>query len=411
MLDPQSPHQTFNNLGISEKILNVLKGAKFTKPTPIQYQSIPAALEGKDLIGIAQTGTGKTLAFGIPMIQHLVKSTGGGLIIAPTRELAIQIDEAFRKIGQFLGLKTAALIGGEPLYKQIAAIRRGARVIIATPGRLIDHLRQRTLTLDKVEILVLDEADRMFDMGFAPQLKIILERVPKKRQTLLFSATMPAEIVKIATLHMKLPIRVEVTPPGTVVDLVEQEIIIVRKDGKLNMLKKILGEHRGSILVFSRTKHGAKKITQAIKTMGHSSAEIHSNRSLRQRRAALEGFKTGKHRVLVATDIAARGIDVKNIELVLNYDLPDNPEDYVHRIGRTARAGQKGKAISFATPEQRRDVQIIERIIRKTLRVSRADGTKVERQNSGPQRPTQPQQKSHHIQKPHFFHRRNPRRR
>jgi len=406
MQESNQQHQTFEGLGISEKILSVLTKANFVKPTPIQHQSIPTALEGKDLIGVAQTGTGKTLAFGIPMIQHLAKPTsvGGGLIIAPTRELAIQIEESFRKIGQFLGLRTAVLIGGEPIYRQVTAIRKGARVIIATPGRLIDHLQQRTLSLDKVEILVLDEADRMFDMGFAPQLKIILERVPKNRQTLLFSATMPSEIVKIATQHMKMPIRVEVAPSGTVAELVEQEIIIVKKDGKLTMLKKVLDDHHGSVLVFSRTKHGAKKITQAIRNMGHTAAEIHSNRSLGQRKEALEGFKTGRHRVLVATDIAARGIDVQDIQLVLNYDLPDNPEDYVHRIGRTARAGREGKAISFATPEQRRDVQIIERIIRKTLPVKHADGTKVDRQP--PVNQHSQQQKPGEPRKPHFFHRR-----
>jgi ATP-dependent RNA helicase RhlE len=365
---------SFNGLGISSRILEILEKLHYTTPTPIQYQSIPEALEGKDLIGIAQTGTGKTLAFGIPMIQHLGKSDGIGLVIAPTRELAIQIDEHFRQIGKWLGLTTAVLIGGQAMGKQVADVKRNPHVIIATPGRLIDHLQHKTVDLGKVEILVLDEADRMFDMGFAPQLRTILEKVPKNRQTLLFSATMPAAIVTIATLHMELPIRVEVAPPGTVAENVEQEIIIARKEERPELLYKILSEHKGKILIFSRTKHGAKKITMAIKLKGYSAAEIHSNRSLGQRRQALEGFKSGKYKALVATDIAAPGIDIQNIELVINYDLPDNPEDYVHRIGRTGRAGHEGKAISFAAPEQRRDIQIIERIIRKTLRVSYLKG-------------------------------------
>ncbi|MFA6992921.1 MAG: DEAD/DEAH box helicase [Candidatus Gracilibacteria bacterium] len=409
MTEPQKEHSTFENLGISQRILDILTKINFVKPTPIQHQSIPAALEGKDLIGIAQTGTGKTLAFGVPMIQHLGKLNGTGLIIAPTRELAIQIDETFRKIGQYLGLRTAVLIGGENIGRQIGLLIRKPHVIIATPGRLIDHLQQGTVNLNTVKILVLDEADRMFDMGFAPQLKKILERVPKERQTLLFSATMPSEIVKIATHHMKLPIRVEVAPSGTVAEKVEQEIIIVRKDGKQGVLKKLLDEHHGSILIFSRTKHGAKKIAQGIKMMGHAAAEIHSNRSLGQRKEALEGFKKGKYKVLVATDIAARGIDVQNIELVINYDLPDNPDDYVHRIGRTARAGREGKAISLATPEQRRDVQIIERIIKKTLPVKHADGTKVERHTSDSSQQRHQQhrtQRSGHGPKSNFFQRR-----
>ncbi|MFA6534351.1 MAG: DEAD/DEAH box helicase [Patescibacteria group bacterium] len=370
----QEEKLSFYGLGISPKILEILAKANFTVPTPIQHQSIPTALEGKDLIGIAQTGTGKTLAFGIPMIQRLGNGAGVGLIIAPTRELAIQIDEAFRKIGQTLGLKTVVLIGGESMGRQVSGLRRNPHVIVATPGRLIDHLEQRTASLAKVGILVLDEADRMFDMGFAPQIKKILEKVPKNRQTMLFSATMPAEIMKIAAVHMQLPIRVEVAPSGTVSELVEQEIIMVNKDGKPAALQKLLNEHRGSVLVFSRTKHGAKKITRTVELAGFSAAEIHSNKSLGQRRLALAGFKTGKYRVLVATDIAARGIDVQNIELVVNYDLPDNPDDYVHRIGRTARAGRSGKAISLATPDQRRDIQIIERIIRKTLKVTYAAG-------------------------------------
>jgi ATP-dependent RNA helicase RhlE len=322
-------------------------------------------------MGIAQTGTGKTLAFGIPMLQNLVLTKKKGLIVLPTRELAIQVDEALKKIGSAIGLKTAVLIGGEAIGRQVAAVRRDPHVLIVTPGRLIDHMEQGTVRLTNVGILVLDEADRMLDMGFAPQLKKIMQQVPAERQTMLFSATMPSEIVRIASSYMKLPIRVEVAPPGTTVSKIVQELIFVQKGDKLQVLGKILSEHAGSVLVFSRTKHGAKKVAQSVRNMGHTSAEIHSNRSLNQRIEALNGFKLGKYRVLVATDIAARGIDVTGIEVVVNYDLPDNAEDYVHRIGRTGRAGHEGRAISLATPDQRGDVRNIERLIKKPLAVSK----------------------------------------
>ena len=253
---------------------------------------------------------------------------------------------------------------------QIQALRRNPHIIIGTPGRIIDHLNQRTVDFRKVIILILDEADRMFDMGFAPQIAKILQSVPKERQTMLFSATMPDNIVRIATSHMKLPVRVEIARSGTTVDKVEHELFVVRKDQKNLLLNKLLGSYKGSVLLFSRTKFGAKRICRDIKTLGHSAAEIHSNRSLAQRREALEGFKIGKYRVLVATDIASRGIDVKGIELVLNYDLPESPEDYVHRIGRTARAGMAGRAISFVMPEQRHKVRGIERLTRIVLPVS-----------------------------------------
>ncbi len=362
---------SFQGLGISPNFLRILTEANFTTPTPIQHQSIPTGIAGKDLIGIAQTGTGKTLAFGIPMIQRLAATKGQGLILLPTRELALQVNETLQKVGNPLGLRTVVVIGGESMGKQTKLLNQKPHVIIATPGRLNDHLKQGTLKLDQVKILVLDEADRMFDMGFAPQIATILRVLPKERQTLLFSATMPPEIAKIATTHMALPVRIEVAPQGTAAKNVEQEIFIIRKEDKIRLLQKILKEYTGTILIFSRTKHGAKKITQNIQKFGYTAAEIHSNKSLAQRIKALDGFKTGKFRVLVATDIAARGIDVKNIELVVNFDLPDNSEDYVHRIGRTGRAGTSGKAISFATPDQRGDIQSIERLIKKTLPISK----------------------------------------
>lgn len=361
---------SFYGLGIAPNILAILDKNDFKVPTPIQSQSIPQLIEGKDLIGIAQTGTGKTLAFGIPMLQAALAGKKG-LIVLPTRELAIQVQEAFAKIGLPLGIRTALIIGGDPMGRQVQAIRRGPMIIIGTPGRIIDHLEQKTFTLASAEMLVLDEADRMLDMGFAPQLKRILLSVPKERQTMLFSATMPDDIVAIARTHMKTPTRVEIAPQGTAATRVTQELFFVHKMDKHRLLEKLLQEYRGSVLVFSRTKHGAKKIATGIRSLGHSVTELHSNRSPSQRRESMEGFRNAKYRVLVATDIAARGIDVKGIELVLNYDLPDNAEDYVHRIGRTGRAGGVGHAISFATPEQRGDVRGIERLIRAALPLSK----------------------------------------
>lgn len=361
----------FYGLGIAPKLLHAVEQLKFTTPTPIQKKAIPIALQSQDLIGIAQTGTGKTLAFGIPMIQRLAQTRGRGLILVPTRELALQVEAALLQIGRGIRLKTAVLIGGASMDRQLQQLRREPHIFIATPGRLIDHLERRTVNLKHVHVLVLDEADRMLDMGFQPQIKKILAVVPRERQTLLFSATMPAAIVKLANQHMKLPIRVEIAPAGTAAERVTQELFFVHKASKAALLKSCVEQYHGTILVFSRTKHGAKKIARFVNGLDVTAAEIHSNRSLSQRRAALEGFKTGRYRVLVATDIAARGIDVIGIELVINYDLPDNPEDYVHRIGRTGRAGMPGHAISFATPEQRGDVRGIERVIRSTLSVSK----------------------------------------
>ncbi len=367
-----SPNPTgFGGLGLAPKLLETLEKNKFTEPTPIQAQAIPVAVQGQDVMGIAQTGTGKTLAFGLPMIQRLAVTKGRGLVILPTRELALQVDEIFQKIGRHLNLRTAVLIGGASMFHQKKDLARKPHIIVATPGRLIDHLDQRTVNLSDVRVLVLDEADRMLDMGFEPQIQRILKTVPKDRQTMLFSATMPDEIVDIAKTYMKSPTRVEIARAGTSAETVEQEIIFVERNDKLRLLEKILKEYsRGPILVFSRTKHGASKVCRALKGMGVSAAEIHSDRTLGQRRKALDGFKSGEYRVLVATDIAARGIDVKGIELVVNYDLPDQAEDYVHRIGRTGRAGTKGKAISFASPDQKYDVKSIEHLIRKSIPVS-----------------------------------------
>jgi len=356
----------FYGFGIAPNILGILDKLRFTTPTPIQQKSIPPALEGKDLIGLAQTGTGKTLAFGIPLVQAALRGKRS-LVILPTRELALQVEEALKKIGGPLGVRTSLLIGGESVNVQLRSIRGNPMIILGTPGRIIDHLNQKNVSFKDTDVLVLDEADRMLDMGFAPQLEKILRQVPRERQTMLFSATMPEEIVKLANSYMKLPLRIEIAPPGTAIEKITQELFFIQKSDKLRLLEKLLQEYKGSVLIFSRTKFGAKRIAAGVRALGHTAAEIHSNRSLNQRKGALEGFKNGKYRVLVATDIAARGIDVKGIELVLNYDLPSNPEDYVHRIGRTARAGAVGRAISFATPDQKRDVRDIERLMRVAL--------------------------------------------
>ncbi len=370
VMNPNQP--SFYGLGIAPSILALLDKLGLTTPTPIQERAIPQAIEGKDLIGIAQTGTGKTFAFGIPVIQHLLKNPQDrALILLPTRELAEQVNESFHKIGAPLGLKTAVLIGGEPMGKQVRALARMPQVVISTPGRLIDHLSQKTLTLKSAKIAVLDEADRMLDMGFAPQLKRILPLLPAERQTLLFSATMPENIVAMARAYLKLPLRVEIARSGTAAENVTQELFFVSQPEKTRLLEKVLQEYRGSVLVFLRTKFTAKKLATHLRALGHAAAELHSNRSLNQRREALDGFKKGRYRIIVATDIAARGIDVNNIELVVNYDLPSVSEDYVHRIGRTGRAGGAGHAISFARPDQRRDVQDIERLMRTTLSVSK----------------------------------------
>jgi len=367
MTQENSKPSSFDGLGISNKLLNILDSKDFTIPTPIQHQCIPHALEGKDVVGIAQTGTGKTLAFGIPLIERLAQEKGQALILVPTRELALQAEESLMNIGLAIGLKTEVVIGGADSRKQIRGLRKNPHVVIATPGRLIDHLDQGHYNLKLVNTIILDEADRMFDIGFLPDIKRILKDAPVNRQTLLFSATMPSAIAQIASQFMKMPIRIEVSPAGTSAENVEQEVFILDKQKKVQLLEKTLKDNQGTALVFSRTKHGAKKINRFVQAMGHTSAEIHSNRSLAQRKEALAGFKSGKYRVLVATDIAARGIDVVGIAMVINYDMPENNEDYVHRIGRTGRAGMAGKAISFATPDQRGNIKQIERLIKKTV--------------------------------------------
>ncbi len=369
-MNNESGHPTFYGLGIAPGILEALEHMKFKTPTPIQHKAIPIANEGKDMLGIAATGTGKTLAFGIPMVQKLAQGPGTGLVLVPTRELALQVDETLRKICRPFNLGTVILIGGMNMGTQIQALRKSStRIFIATPGRFLDHLQQRTVSLNDAKIVVLDEADRMLDMGFAPQIERIMRHMPKERQTLLFSATMPEAILRIATHYMKLPMRVEIARSGTAAEKIEQEIVVVRQESKRQLLMKLLPQYTGTVLLFARTKISARKITNALREMRYPVAEIHSDRSLGQRREALEGFKLGRYRILVATDIASRGIDVKGIELVINYDLPEDSENYVHRIGRTGRAGHEGRAISFATPDQGSNIREIEKLLSTTLKV------------------------------------------
>lgn len=363
----QSERSGFFHLGLAPDMLNVLNRLKFVTPTPIQQKAIPIALEGKDILGVAQTGTGKTLAFGIPTIQRLAAQGGKALILVPTRELALQVDEALAPLLRPYKMRSAVLIGGIKIYGQISEIKQNPDIIIATPGRMNDHIYQGTIDLGEVSVVILDEADRMLDMGFEPQVKSVLRCVTNKKQTMLFSATMPPEILKLATAYMELPISIEIAPTGTAAKDVSQELFIVKEALKKDVLQMLLAKYNGTVLVFTRTKMKASRIARNIRDMGHKVTEIHSDRSMGQRTQAIEGFKRGRYRILVATDIAARGIDVSMIELVINYDLPDDAENYVHRIGRTGRAGNEGHAVTLATPAQSHDINKIETLMKMTL--------------------------------------------
>jgi ATP-dependent RNA helicase RhlE len=364
----------FAGLGLGPKLLSALDRAGLKDPTPIQQQAIPAAVEGRDLVGLAQTGTGKTLAFLLPIGETFADPKAGcALILAPTRELALQIQEVAEQMLRPLGLNSTVLIGGASMRRQIDDLRRHPRIVIATPGRLEDHLASHTYTLDRVSIVVLDEADRMLDMGFLPAVRRIFSRLPERRQTMLFSATMPAELASLSTSSLRDAVRIEVARPGTPIEAITQSLINTGHGEKPDKLDEVLRAHEGSVLIFARTRHGARKVAKMVHSFGHRVSEIHSDRTQAQRKMALEGFKNGNYRVLVATDIAARGIDVKNIGLVLNYDLPDNPEDYVHRIGRTGRAGESGMAITFVGPDQAKTVRAIEKLLGAPIGGRRSD--------------------------------------
>ena len=361
----------FDELGIAPSLIKAISRLNFENPTPVQKDAIPVGLRGDDIIAVAQTGSGKTLAFGIPMLQLLSMSKRGtGLVVVPTRELAIQVEESIQAISGPVNIRSAVLIGGASMSVQRNVLRKNPRIIIATPGRLMDHIEKKTVDLSNVEVFVLDEADRMLDMGFIPDIKKIMKSIPDKRQTMLFSATMPKEIEAIAEKLMEAPIRIEVDRSGATPTEVSHEIFFVNKQEKSRLLAVKLKQCFGPVLVFTKTKWMAKKLTGKVNSMGFATAQIHSNRSQEQRRSALEGFRRGRYQVLIATDIAARGIDVTGIEMVINYDMPANSEDYVHRIGRTGRAGKTGHAVSFATTDQKATIRDIERFMKTELAIS-----------------------------------------
>ena len=345
----------FSDLQIENKLKNSIKFADFKTPTPIQSKSIPISLTGKDILGTAQTGTGKTLAFTIPMINKLILDKNAtALIICPTRELASQVMQTVLKLNvREIGIGNALLIGGESMQKQLKKLKKRARIIVGTPGRINDHLKRQSLDLSKVSYLVLDETDRMLDMGFTPQIELILKFIPKKHQTLLFSATLPDNILRISEKYLNNPERIAVGSLSTPIEKIKQETFQITQDKKYHELINQLVERNGSILVFVKTKHGADKIVKRLKYDGHSADAIHGNLRQSKRDRVINGFRNGKSRILIATDVAARGLDIPLIQHVINFDLPQVPEDYIHRIGRTGRAGKEGSALTFITPNDR----------------------------------------------------------
>lgn len=395
---------TFDELNIIEPILRAVKEKGYDEPTPIQQQAIPVVLAGKDIFGIAQTGTGKTAAFAIPILQQLteekqkaaqlVSSTENqeaalsaqeeqkprrkenkkprraikSLVLTPTRELAIQINDCFTDYGKYTDLKHTVIFGGVKQRPQTDILHRGVDVLIATPGRLLDLVAQKEVRLDSIDCLVLDEADRMLDMGFITDIRRIIALLPKVRQTLFFSATLPEPIVSLSRSILNKPVRIEVTPASSTVDTVEQSVYFVEKPEKKSLLITLLKkDEERSVLIFARTKHGADNISKILKKAGIRSEAIHGDKSQGQRQRALADFKSGKVKVMVATDIAARGIDIKELQMVINYDLPDVPETYVHRIGRTGRAGCTGRAVTFCSQEEHMKINDIQKLVGKTI--------------------------------------------
>jgi ATP-dependent RNA helicase RhlE len=374
-VDTKTP--TFADLGLAEPLLRALSAAGYSTPTPIQAQAIPALLIGRDMLGLAQTGTGKTAAFALPILDHLAAEKAHvapksvrALILAPTRELAVQIGDSIKTYGRNLRLRHAVILGGVSQGPQVRNLSRGVDILIATPGRLMDLLNQRHLRLDKVTHLVLDEADRMLDMGFIRDVRKIVDALPKRRQSLLFSATMPAEVAKLAHDMLHNPERVEVTPQKVTVERIAQSVHHVATPDKRPLLENLLQDPALSrVIVFTRTKHRANRVAEQLEKAGIAADAIHGNKSQNARQRALEAFRTGKARVLVATDIAARGIDVSGVTHVINYELPNEPESYVHRIGRTARAGAEGAAISFCDISERAYLRDIERLIKQRMEI------------------------------------------
>jgi ATP-dependent RNA helicase RhlE len=392
---------SFKNLQLIEPILEALSKEGYTIPTPVQQQSIPAILQKRDLLGCAQTGTGKTAAFTIPILQLMFNDMQDNrerprriqtLILTPTRELAIQIGESIAAYGRYLPFKHKVIFGGVAQYQQVQAIRNGIDIIVATPGRLLDLMQQRILTLNDIQYFVLDEADRMLDMGFVHDVKRIISKLPVKRQTLFFSATMPAEIKQLAGMLLTSPVKVEVTPPASTVEIIQQSVYFVEKQYKQSLLIQLLKDQTiETVLVFTQMKHQADKLSRSLNNAGIRTEAIHGNKSQNARQSALENFKKRKTRVLVATDIAARGIDIDELTHVLNFELPNVPETYVHRIGRTGRAGASGTAISFCDWSEKIFLNDIQKLIKKTIPVvagHQFDNSLMH--NSGPAQAEQP---------------------
>ena len=376
--DPVSaPIASFDSLGLIDPLRRAVSGAGYETPTPIQWKAIPHLLAGRDVLGCAQTGTGKTAAFALPILDRLARTKRAAekrgpraLVLAPTRELALQIAESFQTYGRHLSISTAVVFGGVGQGPQVEAFRRNTDVIVATPGRLIDLMGQGYAKFDAVETLVLDEADRMLDMGFIDPIRRIIAVLPRKRQNLMFSATMPTEILKLATSILVDPVQLSVAPVASTADGITQWVMHVERSQKRALLYEVLRDPAMTrVLVFTRTKHGANRVAEQLDRSGVTAAAIHGNKSQAARQRALGAFKQGQVRVLVATDIAARGVDVDGITHVINFELPNEPESYVHRIGRTARAGASGVALSFCDAEERGSLRAIERLTRTPVRV------------------------------------------
>jgi ATP-dependent RNA helicase RhlE len=368
----------FSDLGLRPELIKATDALKFHEPTPVQQQAIPSVLQGRDVLVAAQTGTGKTLAFTLPVLHRMLNNPVPGvtaLVLLPTRELAGQVAMVAKDVGRFTGIRSALLVGGESFSMQLQALRSGASLVIATPGRLLDHLERRTISLSRVHTLILDEADRMLDMGFAPALHAILRYVPTERQTMLFSATLPAEISRLSNLALKDPVMIRLAREGSTADTVTQLLYPVQPNQKNDLLLSILrNTSMHSVLIFCRTKRGADRLARFLQTEDFAVVAMHADRTQAQRAAALNGFKHGKFQIMVATDIVARGLDIKKLSHVINYDVPERTEDYVHRIGRTGRHFEVGDAFTIVSPGEERYVAAIERFIgRKLQRVQVPD--------------------------------------